>query len=181
MTFTTAALLLAWAAILTLTLAVAGLLGQVRSLRREATSGLRVRLGPAVGEAAPPLAIPSVQVPRPALVLFADQNCEVCTEVIPAFATRNGRDGATDEDVTKVIVFPGDASETAGEHASQYSAITLTNQRDAFEAWNIRATPYCVFIDDSGRVLAAGPVGSRESLNRFMERVLERSRVAPAR
>jgi len=153
MSFTTAVLLITWAVLLVLALAVAGTIRQLRMLAATGSPSPRLAVGPAVGAPPPPI-VELDPLPRPAALLFADHGCAGCAEVVPAFA--NGfADGAT-----KVVLY-------ADEAADGIPLATLAHQRKAFDDWRIPVTPYCVVIDEAGRVAAAGPVGSRLMLDQF--------------
>jgi hypothetical protein len=163
MTFTIAALLVAWSAILILTMALAGVLRQLRTLAATGTLTPRVSVGPPLGAAAPPL--PAAEsLPKPLVLLFADRDCPGCAEVVPAFA--NGFAPGT----SKLVIYSGEATEPVG-------VPVLADQEAAFKLWNIPVTPFCVVVDGRGRVAAAGPVGSRNMLDQ-LGNVIERRNLA---
>lgn len=107
MTFTIAALLVTWGAILILTMALAGVLRQLRTLAATGTLTPRVLMGPPLGAAAPPL--PAAEsLPKPVVLLFADRDCPGCAEVVPAFA--NGFAPGT----SKLVIYSGEATDSVG-------------------------------------------------------------------
>jgi hypothetical protein len=166
MTFTTAAVLLTWLALLVLALALAGVIRQVRVLAGGA--GARVLVGPAVGTAAPPLA-GGRPVPRPALVVFAEPDCPTCSDVLPALQNGLGTQ------LEKLVLYPGSAP--PGEAGIE----TLSHQQEAFDGWNVVVTPFVAVVDAGGDVVAAGAVGSVPILHGIVksaERVLERRNIA---
>jgi hypothetical protein len=153
--FSSAAILFAWAAILILGMAVAGLLRQVRLLAATGRLGPRVQVGPIVGVPAPPLSNDE-DLHGPALILFAARNCRGCAEVVPAFADGGKRD------VERLVIY-------AEEQPGYLPVRTLGNQQRTFDRWNVSVTPFLAAIDSDLRVVAASPVGSPEVLERVMQ------------
>ncbi|WP_030166812.1 hypothetical protein [Spirillospora albida] len=143
MSFQNSALLLSWAAILLLSLVVAGLVRQVAALTRGAPAPSA--LGPAPGTPAP-----AFDRLGPGLLLFLDRDCGVCTDVLAA---------AESLDRPVQVAF-------AGAPAVTSPGLTVhADERDGlFTAYDVPATPFAVLIDTGGRVRAAEPVGSPDAL-----------------
>lgn len=166
MNFETSALILTWAAIALLALAMSGLLRQVRILASTSTSRM-AQLGPPIGFVAPGLEADSRGWPTPAVLMFLDMGCRTCQQVLRAFsdvATTNGHD------VSYVAVFRGDADATAGSRVTM-----MTNQRTAFDRFHVPVTPFGVVLDGSGVVKAARPIGSTEAMTEFLRVINEGS------
>jgi hypothetical protein len=161
MSVQTTALILAWVAIGLLGLAMSGLVRQIHAL----AAGQRVAgfaLGPAIGSPAPELGGNGKVWTRPTALLFVDDNCPSCAELLPEFATlaesTNGAGFAA--------VFPGSAT---GFTSSVVQA--LEGQEAAFERFRIPATPFGVVVGADGLVVAAEPIGSAAALRALVERV----------
>jgi hypothetical protein len=164
MTFTAAALIAAWIAILVLALALAGVLQQMRALVGGSAGAPRLAVGPIVGRPAPPL--DGRAVPAPALILFADRDCPSCHEVAPAFGLRgNGS-------IRKVLVYEGDAP------PAYHGIDTLVVDRATFDQWNVRVTPFLAAVDEAGTVVSAAPVGSAPVLERHLKAIEEEAHLA---
>ena len=158
MTFTTTVLIATWFAIAMLALAVAGLLRQVAALR--GGGWVEPELGPAHGTPAPDLA-PDVQVPAPALLLFADRDCEGCAEVLPVFSrlASNGERGQR----RYVAVFANDHTDGGLDP----DVLTVTNADEAFRSYRVPVTPFAVAVGADGHIVASGPVGASDLLEDF--------------
>ncbi|GAA2414679.1 hypothetical protein GCM10010191_25890 [Actinomadura vinacea] len=156
MSFQTSAILLSWAAILLLSLVVAGLVRQVHALSGGAGPARREMLGPRPGSSAP-----EFDRLGPGLLLFLDRECGVCAEVLDSVVPdAAGRVSA---------IFSGPAPDGVGG-TSWTGGTVLTDERDGlFVSYGVPATPFAVVVDASGRVRAAEPVGSPEALRELME------------
>jgi hypothetical protein len=151
MSFETTALLLTWAALVLLALALAGLVRQVHQL----THGPGTRdLGLPTGTPAPALDLVRAEPGRPTLLLFLSEDCPVCREV---FQEALGLDGAP---ATRAIF----AEEAIGADPPANMTI-LPDQAELFTAYQVPATPYGVIIGADGRVRVAEPVGSIRGLH----------------
>ncbi|MEW2358603.1 hypothetical protein [Spirillospora sp. NPDC029432] len=146
MSFQTSALLLSWAAILLLSLVVAGLVRQVHALGQGAAGARPRALGPPPGSRAP-----AFDRLGPGLLLFLDRDCGVCAEVLEA----------VEGPVT--AVFSGPAPDGAPAGALAHEADGL------FADYRVPATPFAVIVDAGGRVRAAEPVGSPEALRELTD------------
>ncbi|XRQ13423.1 hypothetical protein ACN3XK_21815 [Actinomadura welshii] len=150
MSFQNSALLLSWAAILLLSLVVAGLVRQVHALGRGAPAGHRTGLGPPPGTAAP-----AFDRLGPGLVLFLDRDCGVCTDVLGAAAAL---EGPLDRPLHAVFAGP------PADGAPPGARVLADEQDGLFADYGVPATPFAVLIGADGRVRAAEPVGSPEAL-----------------
>ncbi|TDC58392.1 hypothetical protein E1281_01760 [Actinomadura sp. KC345] len=159
MSFQNSALLLSWVAILLLSLVVAGLVRQVHALSRGAPH--RTALGPAPGAAAP-----AFDRLGPGLLLFLDRDCGVCTEVL---AAAGGLDGPLH------AIFAGPPPGGVPPSGPPRPGLTvLADEQDGlFADYGVPATPFAVLVGADGRVRAAEPVGSPDTLR---ELTLEASR-----
>lgn len=168
MSFSSAALVAAWAAIAVLSLAVVGLIHQIRLLA--AGAGARMQTGPAIGSKAPPLN--GQGEIRSSVLLFASAGCPGCEEVVPAF----GR-WAREAPVKTLLVYPG-RPPASGE----FVGVTVAEAQEVFEKWQIHVTPFAAAVGIDGRIFAAGPVGSASALADFIAVISdERSGVVAAR
>lgn len=157
MSFTTAALLVTWSAILLVALALAGISRQLSTVIAIQHGVLRPRTGPVPGMLAPMLE--DARMPESeTLLAFLDAECDACTGIFHELA-RFGRTS----DMNVSVLFPG----AAGAFASG-SLPVLENQAPAFEAFGIPATPFAVLIDDDRRIVNAAPVGSIRLLRDFL-------------
>jgi hypothetical protein len=153
--FMATAMVLAWVAIILLTLSVAGLMRQVHMLLTE-----RAADGDAtptdVGSRMLPVELMAPGGER--IVLFASTSCVACTEVMPAMVeySRNG-----DRSCTVV---------TASQRHPDWpdGLVYHENAADLFERFDIVATPHAMRIVDA-TVVASAPVGSIAALRELME------------
>ncbi|WP_283138963.1 hypothetical protein [Rhizohabitans arisaemae] len=134
MSFTTTAVLLTWVAILLLGLVVSGLIRQVHAL-----TGAPSALGPAPGTAFPGFT-------GPALLLFLDEGCPVCSEVL---------------------------AESAKVRALPVRALFAHEDPGLFDRHSIPVAPFGVVLDAAGRVRAAGPLGSADAVHELVGKALE--------
>jgi hypothetical protein len=162
MSFETTALLVTWVAILLLAFVVAGLVRQVHGL----TSG-RPRaapLGLPVGAAAPGLT-DIAPVGRPTVVLFLEESCSTCTEVLHEMVTFRQSHRAASGART-VAVFRGDAP---AMDRNDREAPVLTSRDDLFDQYRIPVTPFVVVVDEEGRIRVSEPIGSAVALRTHLE------------
>ena len=170
MTFTAAALVAAWLAILVLALALAGVLHRLRAIAAGSPPATRPAVGPLVGAVAP--ALDGRALSGPALILFADRECPSCHEVAPAFGQAALGANGSGAHVQKVLVYQGDTP------PADQGLDTMRVQRDTFERWNVRVTPFLVAVDARGTVAAAAPVGSAPVLGRHLKAIEEEGHLA---
>jgi hypothetical protein len=167
-----AGLILSWVVIAILAIALSGLLRQVRILEARVSGGTGARrIGPGPGSTFPtPDGFESMDY----LLIFADSNCASCREIIPAFLSGNGSKAHRSNEVgTTFIAYRGKAS----SESRHVQAIILENQPLLFERSGVSATPFAVRVVD-GRVLAAGLVGSVETLREIAHAGSEREGIA---
>jgi len=166
----TSALILAWAAIVILTFALAGLLRQVRLLRTAALGrASTAAVGPELGSLAPELA----STDSITAALFLEENCPMCDLVrlrLPRLLA------ATKQDVRPLFIYPNTLSTVAQPDES-----VLRDRPELFEKFGVRATPHAVIIDTKSRVLLSQPIGSLEALEEFVaqglfDRILDSAR-----
>ena len=167
MTFTAAALIAAWLAILILALGLAGVLHQLRAVAAGASSSGAI--GPAVGGVAP--AIDGTALAGPALILFADPDCPSCDEVVPAFGrtTVSAAGG-----IRKLLVYRDAAPPS--DHAPEVD--TLAVEKADFDRWNVPVTPFLTAVNAHGTVVAAAPVGSAPVLRKHVKAIEEEGHLA---
>jgi len=156
MDFVTSALILAWVAILILTLAMAGLLRQVRTLSSNRTP--QRQLGPSIGTEAPPLHPGDEPRPGvPTVALFLDPGCESCDRSLDQAdklaATTLGR-------LRFVAVF----SAAANGHRPRRVEL-VEHGAEAFSRYRIPLTPFGVVVDGERRIVRAAPLGSDAALD----------------
>ncbi len=144
MSFTTSALIVSWAGIVVLGLALAGVLARLHRLE-EVVAG-RAPVGVAatsVDVAGSRLA--ALLTPTTRLVLLGDRGCAPCETAAAAV-------GPLVEDGTAVVLW-------RDEHAEVFAELGVTT------------TPYAVVLDDEQRLVRATPVGSSERLAEALDQV----------
>lgn len=170
MTLQTSALILAWAAIALLGLALSGLLRQIRLLQLQQARPDRrpdFHAGPVIGTAAPELRTGATWAKRTVL-LFVDHGCTSCERLFPIVESL----AEPSDHVDFKIIFPGSPN---GFQTSR--AEVLADQEAAFGAFNIPATPYGIVVNSQGVVVAASPLGSEAALREFLNGESERKAV----
>jgi hypothetical protein len=153
--FMATAMVLAWVAIILLTLAVAGLLRQVHLLLTErAAEGTAVPVRPG----APALPVELIAGGAERIVLFASTSCVACSEVMPVMV-EHCRSG----DRLCLVVT------AAARHPDWPDELVYReNAADLFEHFGIVATPHALRIVDT-TVVASGPVGSAAALRALID------------
>ncbi len=147
-------LVLAWVAIVLLTLAVAGLMRQVHLLLTErAADGTPASREPTARALPAGLITPG----RDGVVLFASTSCVACSEVMPALVAYCG-----DGQRSCAVV-------TAAERHPDWpdALVYRENAADLFEQFGVVATPHALNIVD-GAVVDSAPVGSVSALYRLV-------------
>lgn len=157
-------LILTWAAIALLGLALAGLVRQVHQLAKIIGPGGSAVAGASrVRSPAPPLEddINRAVWPVPTVALFVDLGCGACEAVLPRFSEL-AETHASDE-LEFVAVYRGTdpAPDIAGVRV-------VANSPGAFSRFRVSVTPYAVSVDQTARIRAAQPVGSAELLTEFI-------------
>jgi hypothetical protein len=161
MSFQTSALILSWIAILLLALVVSGLVRQVHALsngavRRSESIGLRPGApAPRFRDLAPPS-------PAALVLLFLDQGCATCDQLLEEGTELVGRTDA----VLRVLY-----RQPVPSHAADLPMTVLGEQSDLFDRYDAIATPFAVVIDESGHIRRSEPVGSRAALRHLLGQV----------
>lgn len=153
-----AAVVLAWVAILLLSLTLAGVLRQLQALRDngESLGGLGLPRGT---KAPPTTALPSGN--RPSVLLFASNGCTSCGQALPGLARFAE---ASDSAVSVAVVTRGDLI----DHPLPRQ-VNVTADARAFGEYRIPYVPVAVGIDGGGRVVKTKAVGSAALIDEFLE------------
>lgn len=152
MSFTASALVLTWAALLLLSLVVAGLVRQVHELQRSRTTSAPRPAGRGrVGAIVPP--IDGVDPTRVRVLLLLDAGCDACASLLDGIA------GTLSEQVITrdiALLYAGDVD----PDAIRLGVPLVAGAREVFDAIGATALPYGIAVDPSGRVAAATPIGA---------------------
>lgn len=156
MSFETTAVLVAWIAIVLLSLVVAGLIRHVHALglgaHREPVPPL-IRLP--TGAPAPGFDRLAPMPTEPVLLLFLSTECPSCAAVLAEVRRLAGR-----SPVAIRVLFAGPpmvGAETSG-------VPVFSGEADLFTTYGVPATPFAVLIDSGGRIRQATPAGSARAL-----------------
>ena len=153
MSFQATALVLSWAALLLLGLAMSGLVRQVRLLTETVFQGGNP-YSYLVGK------IARVEPLRPSAgsraLLFVSAECEVCTDRLK----RLDSIAATQPDVDFAAVFSGPLN---GFRTDLFDLVP--EQKSLFDELKIPITPFGVLTDAQGVISFAAPIGSDEALD----------------
>ncbi|WP_416908462.1 MAG: redoxin family protein [Polymorphobacter sp.] len=171
--------LLLWIAVIVLAVLVAALARQVGVLHeRIAPAGaLTLHQNVTVGETPTPLELKVVggrsitiggpRDGRSQLLFFAAPDCPVCKSLLPVL-----RATASAEASWLDVVLAGDGQEApyrAMAKAHGLDAVPLVLSEALGRAFGVSKLPYCVLIDEQGRVASLGLVNSREHLESLFE------------
>lgn len=151
----TTALLLAWIAILLLALGMSGLLSQIHALKLQDRWKPDPPIGLLPGSAAPGGELGIFEQGSRTLVLFADTDCQACSEVVPVFADLIDR---TSHDLHGTIV----SRAVLTRNGMIPPSLRAVQHPRLFDAFRITAVPTVVLIDEMGAVVRTEPVGSVE-------------------
>jgi len=163
--FEASALILTWAAIALLALAMSGLLRQIRTLAASVAPGT-AQLGPTIGLPAPQLDGLGAGWSKTAILIFLDADCRTCKQLLPRLSALADIDG---EQLAFVAVF-------RGEPVAESSNIeVISNQHEAFRRFRVPVTPFGVAVGPSGITVASRPIGSVTALEEFVKGIDERS------
>jgi hypothetical protein len=167
-TFEQSALILAWAAILLLALALSGLMRQVDALTRTRTQhgGSHRAVGPATGMVAPQ--IPGLRGDSRSLLLFVDRGCPSCDQALGALAATAGNG-----EVIRAALYRGDPPPPAHD-----ALLTVGHAEPIFSALGVTVTPTAVALDEQRQVIASAPAGTPALINQFLAYV-SRAQEAP--
>jgi hypothetical protein len=165
MSATTAAVVLAWMALLVLAFALAGTLKQLRDVQ-----AALVELGARVGRSVAPRQLRPSSADRRAAVLLVDRNCAVCPEVLAEFL-RLAPEVATRVDATVL----SHADDERWEAVRRADAVRLVVDRAAYHQLDPGWRPAVLSIDAQGSVRSAIPAGSGEALREAVQVIASRS------
>lgn len=161
MSFEVTGLLLSWAAIALLGLALSGILRQIHLLRSAITMPDSATLPAAFAEVVERPPAPELAPTHSTLTvaLFSNPDCSSCSHLLPVF-----EELAEQSDVVEfAVVFPGEGNGLRSRRVRM-----LQNQRHLFEALRIPVTPFALVVDANGSSLESSPVGSPSMLEAFV-------------
>ena len=173
MSFVVASQILLWVAVVALSLVVIALARQIGILheRIAPVGALKIDSGPAVGEKAPVLTLPTLggalahigqplDEGRAQLLLFVSPDCPICKRIIPLVTAF-----ARDEQLQ--VLFVGDGRTEDQRRLVERFELdprAFVNSPEAGMRFGVGKLPYAVLIDDAATVAASGLVNSREHL-----------------
>lgn len=162
-----------WVAVGSLALVVAALARQIGILheRIAPVGALKIDSGPAVGEKAPVLTLPTLGggvgvIGQPLeegaaqLLMFVSPDCPVCKKIIPLV-----KDFARAEKLQ--VLYVGDGRPEEQRRLVErfgLDPLAFINSPEVGMRFGVGKLPYAVLIDDAGVVAASGLVNSREHL-----------------
>lgn len=163
MSFETSAFIVTWLAIILLGLGMSGLLRQIRLLAQQVEGGSGVRrVNAMVGRPLPFLgngSAPHIGEDRPALLVFAKGDCEVCEKRLSELSEFAAASAGV---VDYGAVFPG------SPQIPHSSTLRIFSERqESFDDLGIRATPFGIVVKD-GLITKAQRVGSRDELEQLV-------------
>jgi len=164
---------LLWIAVGSLAVVVVALARQIGVLheRIAPVGALKIDTGPAIGEKAPLLTLPTLgggvgvigQPLEPGtaqLLMFVSPDCPVCKKIIPLV-----KDFARAEKLQVLYVGDGRAEDQRRlVERFQLDPLAFINSPEVGMRFGVGKLPYAVLIDDAGIVVASGLVNSREHL-----------------
>ncbi len=165
---------LLWVAVLALLVVVIALSRQIGILyERIAPMGaLMMDSGPKVGDAAPVLALPTLDgseivigaaSAHSTLLFFLSPTCPVCKKLLPILKSVKKAEG---ERLELVLASDGDASEHRDfRRRAELGAYPYVLSTELGMKFQVGKLPHAVLIDEAGRVRAKGLVNSREQLD----------------
>lgn len=162
MTWQMSALVLAWAAIVILSFAYAGLLRTVRVLLLKQLPA-SIKLGPSIGFQIPVSLAEKLDTPdrvNPRLILFVNSSCDACHRILPEIDHRLSPD--------QWAIVAGNRMDA--EDRLAYRVTTVDGQGGVFKELRIPVTPFALVIDSSNSILDAAPLGSSELAHVFLDR-----------
>lgn len=173
MSFLVASQILLWIAVVSLGVVVIALARQIGVLheRIAPVGALKIDSGPAVGDKAPVLMLPTLggglahigqtlAKGRSQLLLFVSPDCPVCKEIIPVV-----KSFAQDERLSVLYVSDGRGDELRKfVQRMALDAGAFVNSPEVGMRFGVGKLPYAVLIDDAATVVASGLVNSREHL-----------------
>lgn len=166
MSFTSAALILSWLAIVVLAFGFAALLQQIRALQ----AAIRLPPGARAGLPGSALALRPATADR-RYVLTVDPGCAVCAEVVPEFRDLAARYAPAAE--FAILAPSGDYSGSSGVDV----LIDATAYRDLAPSWS----PGIVVIGSGGTVIEAVPGGDLRPLAAALSTTSSSASTSPQR
>lgn len=154
------AVVLAWLLLVVLAFAMAGLLRQLRDVQVALARSMSAGPGAGSGTVHPPREIPAVVRPRDgldrAVILLVDHDCALCAEVAPVFAQL-----ADEWSRSLDFVVLG---RVADKKFEELNGVRYVVDPGACQRLDPGWRPALVIIDGGGKVVAAEPAGSPESV-----------------
>lgn len=164
MGFQASVLIVTWAAMLVLALAIVGLLRQVHALAGADPPGPHT-LGPEIGASAPPLhPDDAIASEAPLVALFLDDSCDSCARTLRVAEELAGQGTGH---VQFIALF---AAGMNGHGSSDMNFIE--DAAETFERYQVTVTPYCVVIGRDRRIAESTPIGSEAEFRALATRVL---------
>lgn len=163
MTFEASAFIVTWVAIALLTLAVSGLIRQVKALStaaRPQVAHQHAGLGTRVSE------LPGSKSRQRRLFFFSEPTCRVCRDRLRELLA--DADDLARNRVKVYVVLPGSVDKLDST-LSQSSVDVLGNQRALFDRMHVVVTPYVAVVSEDDVLSTATPIDSRESLRELIE------------
>lgn len=160
LTFEQSAIFLAWAAIILLAFAMAGLLRLVYSLGHLIDRGNPRESGPAHGDTAP--VIPELNGAARSILLFVDPGCGSCDQALRRLTERASQTPSAD---TAFAVLYRDAAPDGLDP----DLILISHADDIFIKLDVTMTPLAVVLNERRNVLAGAPVGSPELVDQLVD------------
>lgn len=162
MTLEASAFILTWITIGLLTLAVTGLIRQVRILSMQALRSVsqgHPELGSRLSN------LPGTNEQKLRVLFYSDPACTVCRERLREFMA--GVESLISTSSQMFVVVAGSASvPDAAER--EVTAQTLENRQDLFQQLHVRATPFVAVISSDDVLLAARPLGSSQAVEQVL-------------
>lgn len=166
MSFTTAALLLTWIALLALTLACAGLLRMVQDLQRRVGSPTSSAEVPVTGLALPAQG-PACEL-RPeggGLVVFVSPSCSACADVLDEIGELQTKGAAASLVIASLGPCPAQGREVSGGLERR----CIPDAHGLADLLQVPATPFLLAVDSDGTIadthLPHGPGSTSEWLS----------------
>jgi len=160
MSFQASALLLAWLAIGLLSLAMAGLIRQVRML--SSGPGLaRLSTPQLIGKPVPDLGDGRTDWSKPTVLLFVTSDCEVCKPRLSELASIAEVEG---DKVGFGVVFTGSANGLKPDGVRVFE-----RQQAVVAQFGMQATPFGAAIRPDGLISDVQPVGSSQAIQELVQ------------
>ncbi len=159
MSLESSALIVAWIVIVLLSLAVAGIIRQVRYLSAQPGRALTMaQATPLVGRPAPVAdGGPEIEPGKPNVLLFASGDCQVCTDRFADLdAVAVNRPG-----VVFSLVVAGEAKSFRSESGK---IRVFANAGSYLARFEVPVTPFGVVVGSDGLISAATPLGSKAAV-----------------